>query len=78
MTDRIKAGETKIEYLPTLNMICDYFTKSLHGSLCQKFRNLILGIEDADITKYNTKSHEWIKERKHKKYTITKIIKDGG
>ena len=78
MTDRIKSGEIKIEYCPTLDMIGDYFTKPLQGSLFRKFRNLMLGIEEADVTKYNTKAHEWIKEREQKKSTLTNSIKAGG
>ena len=68
----------KIEYCPTLDIIGDYFTKPFQGSLFQKFHNLILGIEEADVTKYNTKAHEWIKEKKQKTSTITNSIKDGG
>ena len=78
MTDRIKSGEIKIEYCPTLDMIGDYFTKPLQGSLFRKSCKRILGIEEADVTKYNTKEHEWIKEREHNKYTLTNIIKACG
>jgi hypothetical protein len=35
-TDRIKKGELSVEYCPTLDMIADYFTKSLQGSLFRK------------------------------------------
>ena len=59
-------------------MIGDYFTKPLQGRLCQKFRKLILGIEDSEVTKYNTKAHKWIKERKYKKSNITNSIKAFG
>ena len=44
VNDQIKSGEIKIEYLPTLNVIGDYFTKTLQWSLLQNLCNLILGI----------------------------------
>ena len=56
VTNRIKSGETKIEYFPTLDMIGDYFTNTLQGVLLQNLHNLILGIEEANFTKYNTKA----------------------
>ena len=64
MAYRINSGEMKIEYFPTLDIIGDYFTDPLQVSLFRKSRNLILGIEEADVAKYNTKAHEWIKESK--------------
>ena len=33
-------------------MIADYFTKPLQGSMPRKFRNMILGIVEEDITLY--------------------------
>ena len=78
MTDRINSGEMIIEYCPALDVIGDYFTKPLHGILFQSFRNLIIVMEEADVTKYNTKAHEWIKEREQKKSTLTNSIKAGG
>ena len=55
-------------------MIGDYLTNPLQGSLFRNFHNLILGIEEADVTKYNTKAHEWIKEREQKKSALTKTF----
>ena len=52
VTDRISAGELNVSYCPTLDMIGDYFTKPLQGSLFRKFRNIILGITEADIPRY--------------------------
>ena len=52
VTDRILAGEINISNCPTLNMIGDYFTKTLQGSLFRKFWNTILGITEADIPRY--------------------------
>ena len=62
VTDQINSGAIKIEYCPNLDIIGDYFTKPLQGSLFQNFRNVIIGIEEADVTNYNTNSHEWIKD----------------
>jgi hypothetical protein len=50
VTDPIAAKELNVEYCPTLDMIADYFTKPLQGSQFHRFRNLILGIEEIDIT----------------------------
>ena len=52
VTDRISAGELNLSYCPTLNMIGDYFTKPLQGSLFWKSQNTILGITDTDIPRY--------------------------
>ena len=38
ITDRVKNGEDIIEYCPTGDMIADFFTKPLQGSLFRKFR----------------------------------------
>ena len=62
MTDLINAGDTKIEYCPTPDMIGDCFTNTIQGSLFLKFRNLILGIDEVDITMYNTKAIKRINE----------------
>ena len=51
-TDRISAGELNVSYCPNLNMIGDYFTKPLQGSLFCKFQNTILGITETDIPRY--------------------------
>jgi hypothetical protein len=37
VTDRISAKELNVEYCPTLDMLGDYFTKPLQGSLFRKF-----------------------------------------
>jgi hypothetical protein len=63
VTDRISAGELNVEYCPTLDMIGDYFTKPLQGSLFRKFRNTILGINEADIPTYNANARAMLKER---------------
>ena len=52
ITDRIEQKEIRVEYCPTGEMIADYFTKPLQGSLFRKFRNMILGIMEDDIGVY--------------------------
>jgi hypothetical protein len=45
VTDRIKNGELRVEYCPTGDMIADFFTKPLQGSLFRKMRAYIMGME---------------------------------
>jgi hypothetical protein len=42
VTDRIENGEMRIEYCPTEEMVADFFTKPLQGSLFRKLHGLIL------------------------------------
>ena len=42
VADRIASKEVKVEYCPTGEMIADYFTKPLQGSLFKKFRDFIM------------------------------------
>jgi hypothetical protein len=44
VTDRVKNGEMRIEYCPTGDMVADFFTKPLQGSLFRKLRAIILNI----------------------------------
>jgi hypothetical protein len=44
VTDRVKHGEIRIEYCPTRDMVADFFTKPLQGSLFQKLRAIISNI----------------------------------
>ena len=41
--DRVEKGEVRVEYCPTLQMVGDYFTKPLQGSLFNKLRDVIMG-----------------------------------
>ena len=52
VTDNIKQGEVTIIHCPTKEMIADYFTKPLQGSLLQYFRDLIMGISMKDNEQY--------------------------
>ena len=42
--DRIDNGEISVVHCPTEDMIADFFTKPLQGSLFVKFRDIIMGI----------------------------------
>ena len=48
VTDRINNNELKIEYCPTEEMVADFFTKPLQGSLFRKLRATILNLDDED------------------------------
>jgi hypothetical protein len=47
VTDRIAANEVSVEYCPTGEMIADYFTKPLQGTLFRKFRDQIMNVDPA-------------------------------
>jgi KUP system potassium uptake protein len=42
--DRISAKEVRVEYCPTEEMVADFFSKPLQGSLFRKFRDFIMNI----------------------------------
>ena len=46
--------EASVEFCTTLDIIEDYFTKSLQVSQSSSFRNSILGIHEYYIPSYNT------------------------
>ena len=43
ITDRISKGEVRVEWCPTAEMVADFMTKPLQGSIFKKFRDLIMG-----------------------------------
>ena len=45
VTDRIAKGHMKVEWCPTADMIADFMSKPLQGSLFRKFRDIIMGVE---------------------------------
>jgi hypothetical protein len=45
VTDRIQSKEVSVEYCPTGEMIADFFTKPLQGSLFRKFRAFIMNLD---------------------------------
>ena len=44
ITDRVKKGDVSVVWCPTGDMIADYETKPLQGSLFKKFRDQIMGV----------------------------------
>ena len=48
ITDKIKKGEVKVAFCPTMNMLADFFTKPLQGSAFKKMRSIILNMPDTD------------------------------
>jgi hypothetical protein len=45
MKDRIKSEKINIVYCPTEQMLADFFTKPLQGSLFEKFKKVLMGQE---------------------------------
>ena len=51
ITDRIQAGDLRVAYCPTDEMVADFFTKPLQGSKFTRFRDQILNVQsEPDIT----------------------------
>jgi hypothetical protein len=48
MKDRVKAEGITIRHCPTLQMVADFFTKPLQGTLFCKFRDVIMGYKAMD------------------------------
>ena len=46
LTDRIKAGDFKVVYCPTNDMIADFFSKPLQGSKFRQMRKIILNLRE--------------------------------
>ena len=53
-----------MELCPTLEMIVDYFTKSLQGYQVHSYRNSIIGIHEYDIPSYNAPGVALLEEKK--------------
>ena len=58
VTDRVKKQEIEIHYCPTKEMLGDFYTKPIQGSLYRKFRNSILGITEAEYLQYENDYNE--------------------
>ena len=65
VTDLVSKPEEKvhIEYMPTDEMIGDYFTKPLMGAAFKKMRNLILNIKDEDKETYDNEYDTYMKKK---------------
>ena len=62
VTDKVKQKEIRIQHCPTKEMVADYFTKPLQGSLFRKFRDLVLGISPQDDSDYRQEYQETIRK----------------
>ena len=56
VTDCVKAKELSIKYCPTEEMISDYFTKPLQGTLFRKMRDLIMNVDPAAADRWDHRS----------------------
>ena len=61
--DRIDKGEMAVKYCPTYEMLADYYTKPLQGSLFKKLRNMIMGFNHISSLKSKYRQSSIIKER---------------
>ena len=52
ITDKIKNNKLNVMYCPTEEMVADFYTKPLQGSLFVTHRNKILGIDDKNFVQY--------------------------
>ena len=55
-----------MEFCHTLDMIGGSFTKALKVSQFRRFRNIVLGIHEDDISAYNASGRALLEERKRK------------
>ena len=58
VADKVKGKEVKIVYCPTKEMVADFYTKPLQGTLFRTHRNAILGIDESSMPLY---MNEYIK-----------------
>ena len=49
MKDMIKTDGINVRHCPTAEMLADFLTKPLQGSLFRKFRQVLLGYEHVDV-----------------------------
>ena len=52
ISEQIKEGHIQVLYCPTKQIVADYFSKPLQGSLFQIHRNTIMGVTMEDLIKY--------------------------
>ena len=71
--DRIDKNEVTIEYCPTLQMLADYFTKPLQGSLFNKLRKVIMGWAHIDTLQSSNVDVSVPKERVEISNEIDKV-----
>ncbi len=59
--DKLDKREIRVEHCPTEDMEADYNSKSLQGKLFFGFRNLIMGVKEADFGVYKDRYFEVVK-----------------
>jgi hypothetical protein len=64
VADRVAAGEVKIQYCPTEEMLADFFTKPLQGSIFRRFRNFILNIQ-GDLASPTSQDHRSVLRKRY-------------
>jgi hypothetical protein len=52
VTSKVKNGDVRIVYCPTKEMVSDYLTKPLQGSLFRTHRNSIMGVSEMELSRY--------------------------
>ena len=60
ITDHIERDHVQVSYCPTGDMLADYFSKPLQGSLFRKFHNLFLNINSTDDLKVQAGEQECV------------------
>ena len=63
VTDKVKNNEMKILYCPTKEMVADFYTKPLQGTLFKIQRNAIQEVNEKDMPLYMNEHAEFIKSR---------------
>ena len=72
ITDQIKKGHVKVAFCPTQDMIADFFTKPLQGSLFVRMRDKILNLPTSKIASVH---RSVLEQRETGKNEIDKIAK---
>jgi hypothetical protein len=52
VTSKVKNEDMHIVYCPTKEMVSDYLTKPLQGSLFRTHRNSIMGVSEKELSRY--------------------------
>jgi hypothetical protein len=58
VTSKIKEGKMRVIYCPTKQMVSDYLTKPLQGSLFRTHRNSIMGHSEDSISRYRKEYYD--------------------
>jgi hypothetical protein len=73
MKDRLKTDGIDIRHCPTEQMLADFFTKPLQGSLFRKFRGVLMGYNHIDSLKEQNDSMSAPEERVEKSVKTMKV-----